>query len=141
MTEKTPLLDKGELSALLDNAFPPTSRPSFGEVVSVDLDHVRIALEPTPEMLRAGGIVSGPALMALIDGAAYAVTLAHAGAVVMAVTHSINVTFLRPCRFATVVADARLLKLGRRLVTIDVRLWQASQENLIAQSTVGYALP
>jgi acyl-coenzyme A thioesterase PaaI-like protein len=40
-----------------------------------------------------------------------------------------------------VVADARLIKLGKRLATIDVRLWQDSEEQLIVQSTVGYALP
>ncbi len=43
--------------------------------------------------------------------------------------------------FETVTSDARLLKLGRRLATIDVRLWQGSEERVIAQSTVGYALP
>jgi uncharacterized protein (TIGR00369 family) len=79
--------------------------------------------------------------MALIDVAAYAVILAHIGPVAMAVTHTLNVTFLRACQFETVVADARLIKLGRRLATVDVRLWQGSDDNLIAQSTVGYALP
>lgn len=43
--------------------------------------------------------------------------------------------------FETVVAAARLLKLDRRLATIDVRLWQGSGEHWVAQSTVGYALP
>lgn len=79
--------------------------------------------------------------MALIDVAAYAVILAHVGPVAMAVTHTLNVTFLRACQFETVVADARLIKLGRRLATVDVRLWQGSDDNLIAQSTIGYALP
>ncbi|MDY6945311.1 MAG: hotdog domain-containing protein [Pseudomonadota bacterium] len=57
------------------------------------------------------------------------------------VAHTLNVTFLRACRFETVVADARLIKLGRRLASVDVRLWQGSDDNLVAQSTVGYALP
>jgi acyl-coenzyme A thioesterase PaaI-like protein len=59
----------------------------------------------------------------------------------MAVTHTMSVSFLRACRWKTVMADARLIKLGKRLATIDVRLWQEAEEQLIAQSTVGYALP
>jgi uncharacterized protein (TIGR00369 family) len=141
MIEKKLLMDKEALSAFLDSAFPTATRPSLGEVVAVNLDHVQLTLEPRPEMIRPGGIVSGPALMALIDVAAYAVVLAHIGPVAMAVTHTMNVTFLRACRFETVVADARLMKLGRRLATVDVRLWQGSDDRLVVQSTVGYALP
>lgn len=141
MTEMKLHFDKEGLSAFLDGAFPVAARPSLGEVAFVNLNHVQMTLEPRPEMIRPGDIVSGPALMGLIDVAAYAVILAHIGAVPMAVTHSLNVTFLRACRLETVVADARLLKLGRRLVTVDVRLWQGTEDRLIAQSTVGYALP
>jgi uncharacterized protein (TIGR00369 family) len=141
MIERKLHFDRAGLSAFFDGAFPPAARPSFGEVTAVNLNHVRIELLPRPEMKRPGDIVSGPALMTLIDGSAYGVVLAHIGAVAMAVTHTINVAFLRACRFETVVADARLMKLGRRLATIDVRLWQGTEEHLIAQATVGYALP
>jgi len=141
MAEKKLHFDREGLSAFLDEAFPAAARPSFGQIEFVNLGHVRMMLEPRPEMMRPGDILSGPTLMALIDGAAYAVVLAHVGPVAMAVTHTLNVTFLRACHFETVVADARLLKLGRRLATIDVRLWQGSDDHLVAQSTVGYALP
>ncbi len=133
--------DREGLAAFLDAAFPAGARESLGEVAFVRLNHVQMTLQPRPEMARPGNIVSGPALMALIDVAAYAVVLAHIGPVSMAVTHTMNVAFLRACRWNTVVADARLIKLGKRLATVDVRLWQGSDEQLIAQSTVGYALP
>ncbi|HEY4365713.1 MAG TPA: PaaI family thioesterase [Steroidobacteraceae bacterium] len=134
-------LNADELNAFLDGAFPAVARPPIGKVVSVELDHVRMSLEPRPEMTRPGGIISGPTLMSLIDGSAYAVVLAHIGRVEMAVTYNLNVTFLRACRFETVIADARLLRLGRRLATVDVRLWQTSEDRLVAQSTIGYSLP
>jgi uncharacterized protein (TIGR00369 family) len=141
MTENKLSLDKQALAAFLDGAFPAAARSSLGEVAFVKLNHVQLTLQPLPEMERPGNLVSGPAQMALIDVAAYAVVLAHIGPVAMAVTHTMSVSFLRPCRWKTVVADARLIKLGKRLATIDVRLWQESEEQLIAQSTVGYALP
>jgi len=141
MTEHKLLFDKDGLSAFFDSAFPAAARPSFGEIAFVKPEHVRLTLQPLPEMERPGNIVSGPALMGLIDVAAYGVVLAHIGPVAMAVTHTMSVSFLRACRWNTVVADARLMKLGKRLASVDVRVWQESEEQLIAQSTVGYALP
>jgi uncharacterized protein (TIGR00369 family) len=141
VSERGLRFDLAGLSAFLDRAFPAATRPGLGEVVSVELDHVRLRLDPKPEMLRPGDIVSGPTLMGLADVAAYAVILAHVGPVAMAVTNSLTITFLRPCELERVFADARLLKLGRRLATVDVRLWQRDETWLVAQATVGYALP
>lgn len=134
-------LSLDELTAFLDGAFPVEARPDLGELVSIAPGHARMRLQPGPSMLRPGGIVSGPTLMGLIDVAAYAVVLAHIGAVEMAVTNTLSVSFLRACRLEPVIADARLLKLGRRFASVDVRLWQAAEERLVAQATVGYALP
>jgi uncharacterized protein (TIGR00369 family) len=134
-------LDAQGLSDFLDQAFPPGARSALGQVVSVNPGHVRMTLDPTPNMLRPGGIVSGPTLMGVADVAAYAVILAHLGPTPMAVTNTLNITFLRGCQLAPIVADARLLKLGRRLATVDVRIWQKSAEQPVAQATIGYALP
>lgn len=140
-TERKPCLTVEELSSFLDAAFPAAVRPSFGEVVSIDPNHVRMRLDPGPETIRPGNIVSGPTLMGVADVAAYAVVLAHIGPVAMAVTNTLTINFLRACTCEAVVADASLLKLGRRLATVEVRLWQGSEDHLVAQATVGYALP
>jgi uncharacterized protein (TIGR00369 family) len=130
-----------DLAAFLDQSFPAEARPFLGELVSIAPFHARMKLEPTAAMIRPGDIVSGPTLMGLVDVAAWAVILAHIGPVAMAVTNSLNMNFLRACRRETVIADARLLKLGRRLASVDVRLWQRSEDRLVGQATVGYALP
>src|SRR5690242_8031401 len=103
-------LSKYELSKVLDQAFPVAARPLLGELVSVAVDHVRMRLAPQDSMLRPGGIVSGPSQVALIDVAAYAVILAHIGAIEMAVTSTLSVSFLRSCKPEDIIADARLLK-------------------------------
>lgn len=133
--------DVDSLSAFIDQSFPAKARPALGQLVSIAPGHVRLRLDPDQDMIRPGGIVSGPVMMGLVDVAAWAAVLAHVGPVAMAVTHSLNMAFLRACTVAPVTADARLLRLGRRLATIDVRLWQGSEDRLVAQSTVGYALP
>jgi uncharacterized protein (TIGR00369 family) len=140
-SEKPLRLDAEALSAFLDEVFPVAARPAYGELVLVEPGFARMRLEPKPEMIRPGNIVSGPTLMGLADVAAFAVVLAHLGPVAMAVTNSLNMTFLRGCQLAPVIADARLLKLGRKLATVDVRLWQEREDRLIAQAIVGYALP
>lgn len=130
-----------DLALFLDAAFPADARKALGDLVSVQPGHVRMSLDPLPSMARPGGIVSGPSLMALVDVAAYAVIAAHHGPTAMAVTHALSISFIRSCLFEPVVADARLLKLGRRLANVDVRLWQGDEDRLIAQATVGYAMP
>jgi uncharacterized protein (TIGR00369 family) len=134
-------LSQDELALFLDEVFPAATRPNLGELVSVTPGRVRMMLRPAPATIRPGGIVSGPTLMGVIDFAAYAVVLAHIGRVETAVTNTLSVSFLRPCRLEPVFADAHLLKLGRRFASIDTRLWQSTEDRLVAQAIVGYALP
>lgn len=134
-------LTVAELSAFLDAAFPSSARATLGEVESLARGRLRMRLDPLPAMARPGGIVSGPTLMALADVAAYGVIAAHHGPEAMAVTNALSISFLRACRFEPIVADAHLMKLGRRLATVDVRIWQGAEDRLVAQATVGYALP
>lgn len=134
-------LSAEEVSAFLDAAFPALARRQLGEVESLSLNHLRMRLDPDPAMIRPGNFVSGPTLMALVDVAAFAVIAAHNGPEAMAVTNALSISFLRGCRFEAVMADATILKLGRRLATVDVRIWQRSEDRIVAQSTVGYALP
>ena len=134
-------MNVNEITAFLDEAFPSGARQAFGDIVAVASGHVRMRLVPTAAMLRPGNLVAGPVQMGMADVAAYAVVLAHIGPVAMAVTNTLTMNFLRGCRFEPVTADARLLKLGRRLALVDVRLWQDDERKLTAQGTVGYALP
>lgn len=132
-------MDAAALNAFLRQAFPHAERPD-GVLLAVP-GHVRVQLVPDETQLRPGGIVSGPTLMGLADRAAYALVLAHIGPVAMAVTSSLTYHFLRACPFAPVHADARLLRLGRRLVVMDVRLWSDDEAAPVGQASVTYAVP
>jgi uncharacterized protein (TIGR00369 family) len=134
-------LTEAEVSAFLDSAFPASVRPLLGEIDSLTLNRLRMRLDPDNSMKRPGEIVAGPALMAFVDVAAYAAIAAHLGPQAMALTSTLSISFLRACQFERIFADVSILKLGRRLATLDVRLWQWSEDRLIAQATVGYALP
>jgi uncharacterized protein (TIGR00369 family) len=78
--------------------------------------------------LRPGGTVSGPTLMALADSAAYVLVLGLLGRAALAVTSSLHIDFLRRPVPGDLVAEAELVKLGRSLVTMSVRLANDSPE-------------
>ncbi|WP_279483103.1 PaaI family thioesterase [Aureimonas sp. SK2] len=137
----TPRLTLAEVTAFLDAAFPAEARGALGTVVEIAPGRLRMRLEPTAAMLRPGGIVAGPTLMGLADVAAYAVIAAHHGPEAMALTNTLSITFLRPCGFRPITAEAELLKLGRRVATVDVRIREAGESRPVAQATVGYVLP
>ena len=129
-----------ELASFFEEAFPG-HRHSDHLFEILEPGRARLKLIPNDTMLRPGGIISGPTQMALADRAAYAVILAHIGPVAMAVTSNLNMSFLRGAEQKPLFADAWLLKLGRRLATVDVRIWQTDESKTVAQSTVTYAIP
>jgi acyl-coenzyme A thioesterase PaaI-like protein len=79
--------------------------------------------------------------MALADAAAYCQVLAHLGPVALAVTSSLNITFLRKPEPVDQIAEASFLKLGRKLAVVDVRVRSEGRPELVAQAVVTYAIP
>ncbi len=130
-----PVMTMAELGAFLDQAFPGRANPT--ELLELGPGRALVGLDPGEANLRPGRLVSGPTLMGLADHAAYAVILAHIGAV----TSNLNYTFLRGVQLERLYTEARLLRLGRRLATVDVLLWQDDKERPVGQATVTYALP
>jgi uncharacterized protein (TIGR00369 family) len=93
-------------------------------------------------MLRPGGTVSGPILMALADYAMYVVLLSAIGPIGLAVTTNLNINFLRKASPGRdVLAAARLLKLGKRLAVGEVMLLSGSSPDPIAHVTATYSIP
>lgn len=138
---RQPVMTPAALEEFFRKAFPDIPEEQHAKIDSIEAGRVRLTLPRTALALRPGGIVSGPTQMALADRAAYAVILAHIGPVAMAVTSNLNISFLRAVEERAVQADALLLKLGKRLATVDVRLWQESPDDVLAQATVTYAIP
>ena len=90
---------------------------------------------------RPGGTVSGPSLMALTDLTAWAAVLARIGPVALAVTTSLHIDFLRRPDLVDVLAEGRVLKLGRRLAVTEVALRSDGAADLVAKAQVTYSIP
>ncbi|MDH3376428.1 MAG: PaaI family thioesterase [Gammaproteobacteria bacterium] len=93
------------------------------------------------DFLRPGGTIAGPVLMGLADFALYGAVLSLIGRVELAVTTSLNINFLRRPPPGDVVAEARILKLGKRLAVGEVNLMQDGSDELIAHVTSTYSIP
>ena len=136
----TPLLDAPRVEQLISEGLPMSSYGGFSVAsIAPGVAHVRIAFRDW--MIRPGGTVAGPVLMMAADAAMYAVILAHIGEQLLAVTSNLNTHFLAKPRPADVLAEGRLLRLGRRQAVCEVLLRSDGDDALIAHVTGSYAIP
>ncbi|HCX87417.1 MAG TPA: hypothetical protein DG761_05290 [Gammaproteobacteria bacterium] len=91
--------------------------------------------------LRPGGTIAGPVMMALADYGVYAALLSRIGIVELAVTTSFNINFLSRPGAADLIADARIIKLGKRLAVGEVEIFSAGCDDLAAHVTATYSIP
>lgn len=111
-------------------------------VEAVDERSCRVRYRMGKDDLRPGGTVSGPTQMALADEALYIATLGAVGIVPLAVTTSFNINFLRkPAAGQDLVAECRLVKVGRVLVVGDVLVYSEGIEEPVALASGTYSIP
>jgi uncharacterized protein (TIGR00369 family) len=91
--------------------------------------------------VRPGGTISGPTMMALADFAMYVAVLAAIGPVPLAVTINLNINFLRKAAPRDLLAEARLLKLGKRLAIGEVTICSQGETEPVAHVTSTYSIP
>jgi uncharacterized protein (TIGR00369 family) len=132
-----PKLTIAELEALMDGGFPDWR--NYCEITALGDHDVTLRMPFRPALLRAGGTISGPAMMGLADTAAYFCTLAQAGPVASAATANLDIHFLARPQPIDVTAVATMLRLGRRLSVCAVDLHAGDDH--VAHATVTYALP
>jgi len=105
------------IPTLIDEALPLCRL--FGiRTESIGYGEATMKMHFNPDLIRPGGTVAGPALMAIADATLYAVVLGMIGRVELAVTTSLNINFLRKPPQADIIAEGRILKLGQRLAWV-----------------------
>jgi len=91
--------------------------------------------------LRPGGTISGATMMELADFAMYVALLGSIGWLPLAVTTNLNINFLRKPAQRDLLAEVRLIKLGKRLAIGDIGLKSEGEEELVAHATATYSIP
>lgn len=128
-----------------------SDRLPFAKLIGMELDRIEadgviMRARYNEDHLRPGGTISGPVMMALADGAVYALLLSHIGPVELAVTTNLSINFLRKPEPADLLARASLLKLGARLAVAEVSIYSAGADGeisgeAVAHATATYSIP
>jgi uncharacterized protein (TIGR00369 family) len=101
----------------------------------------RVRLPFRPEFTRSGGTVSGPVLMALADYAVYGALMNLIDQPELAVTATLNINFLRRPAARDVIAEAQLIRCGKRLAYGEVMLFSNGEPAPVAHVTATYSIP
>jgi len=134
------VMDRDALAAFLVRDFGQVSQ-DFA-VDRADGAGVTLRLRVAERHLRPGGTVSGPAMFGLADVAVYLAILSRIGPVALAVTTNCSIDFMRkPAAGRDVLAEARLLKLGRVLAVGDVLLFSEGAADPVARASMTYSIP
>jgi uncharacterized protein (TIGR00369 family) len=129
-----------DLMSFLDREFPQVSGEFAIEEVG-DM-HIRTRLLVGERHLRPGGTVSGPSIFALADVSVYLGILAMIGPEGLAVTTNCSIDFMRkPMAGVDLIAECRLLKLGRVLAVGDVLIYSEGMRAPVARASLTYSIP
>ena len=133
-------LSGADLTAYLAEVFPQIDGQFVVE--SLDPGAVRMRMLVQEQHLRPGGTVSGPSMFGLADVTVYALVLGHLGREALAVTTNASFDFMRkPDGGRDLIAEGRLLKLGRSLAVGDVLIYSDGGTAPVARSTMTYSIP
>ncbi|GAC1030575.1 PaaI family thioesterase [Pseudomonas sp. No.21] len=134
-------LSAGQVEALIRTGVPMAEDIDL-RIERLDAEGALARVPFQSKLVRPGGTLSGPTLMALADAAMYAVVLGRLGRVEMAVTSNLNINFLARLQPLDLMAEARILRLSRRQAVCEVSLYsRGMEEELVAHVTGTYALP
>ena len=138
----TPALTRKELLERLRIEFPDAGH-AVGDFEIEELwrGGCRLRQRYDKRGLRPGGTLSGAAMMALGDFAMYLAVLSAIGWVPLAVTTNLSINFLRKPPPGDLIAEARLLKLGKQLAVGEVAIRADGGEDMVAHVTSTYSIP
>ena len=138
---KPAVLSASEVALLLQREFPQMFYPGSGTTIE-EAWHggCRVRRAFSDKFLRPGGTISGPTMMGLTDFAMYVAILASVGPVPLAVTTNLNINFLRKPAPRDLIAEVRLIKLGKRLAVGEVEIYSDGEEEMVSHATATYSI-
>ena len=130
------------IGELLHEVFPQAFYPGCGLTIErVAYGDIRVRRHFNADQLRPGDTVSGPTMMELADFAMYVAVFSAVGPQPLAVTTNLNINFLRKPAGADLIADARLMKVGKRLAVGEVTIFSEGSSDPVAHVTSTYSIP
>jgi acyl-coenzyme A thioesterase PaaI-like protein len=140
------MLNKADIKNIIATKLPAVDQ--HGEIVErVTEREVRIRVPFKREYVGRDAwgtdgapVFSGPMVMGLADSAMYACVHAAVGRDCVPVVVTLTVSFLRPARAVDLIAEARIVRRGRRLAYLEATLSSDGAPESIAHVVATYAV-
>ncbi|MGH1329558.1 MAG: PaaI family thioesterase [Paracoccaceae bacterium] len=133
-------MDGAALEAFLARDFGQVAQEFAVDAVSIE--GITVRLKVAERHLRPGGTVSGPSMFGLADVSVYLAILSRIGPKALTVTTNCSIDFMRkPAAGVDLIAQTRLLKLGRVLAVGDVLMFSEGQAAPVARASLTYSIP
>jgi len=127
--------------SFLHAAFAPWVLALQPEVAAFGPDGATLTIPITPDIARAGGIVSGQTMATLADTAMVLACIGHLDALVPVSTVTLDTQFLRPGSGETLSAEAEVTRAGKALIFARCTLRTAPSSKTVALATATFARP
>ena len=132
--------DKTAALELLKSAPAPWVQDLSLSVESVGADGAVLRMRFSEKLCRDNGVVCGQALMSFADTAMIIAVASAAGGYFPMTTVDQTIHFMRPAMRADVLADARVVRLGKTMAYGSIILRTDGDERPVAMAQTAYAL-
>ena len=132
--------DKAAATTLLNTVFAQWVQDLDLSVESIEAELAVLRMRFSEKLCRDNGVVCGQALMSLADTAMVFAISAAAGDYLPMTTVDQTIHFLRPAMRADILAEARVVRLGRTMAFGSVSIRTVDDERPIALAQTAYAL-
>jgi uncharacterized protein (TIGR00369 family) len=130
-----------EFTRIVRESMPMGEAMGF-EIVCLERGLVVLRMTTGARDLRAGNTVAGPVLFGIADLALYAAVMSALGPIPLAVTTDATIHFLRRPTAGVLLARARLLKEGQRLVVGEATIEREGDPGgPVAHAVMTYSVP
>jgi uncharacterized protein (TIGR00369 family) len=136
----TARFDKAAAEEMLTSVFAPWVQDLGLSVERLDGDGAVLRMRFSERLCRDNGVVCGQALMSLADTSMVFAVSAAAGAYKPMTTVDQTIHFLRPAVNADVLAEARVVRLGRTMAFGSVTLAAEGDDRPVAMAQLAYAM-
>lgn len=134
------MFDRAAADDLLKTVFAPWVQDLDLSVERIDADTAVLGMRFSEKLCRDNGVVCGQALMSLADTAmVFAISAAADGYIPMTTVDQ-TCHFLRPAMRSDLLAEARVIRLGRTMAFGSVSISTPADPRPVAMAQTAYAL-
>jgi uncharacterized protein (TIGR00369 family) len=134
------MFDRATAERMLTDVFAPWVQDLNLSVASLDKEGAVLRMRFSEKLCRDNGVICGQALMSLADTAMVFAVSSAGGAYRPMTTVDQTMHFLRPAANADVLADAKIVRLGRTMAFGSVTLTTEGDTRPVAMAQLAYAL-